>query len=137
MSWGYRSKNKFGAKRVTYDNHSFASKLEHAVYLLLKCREQTGEIEIIQCQAQVRLTKAEILYIPDFKCLDLKTKEVFYCEAKGMVQDRFALIKKLWKHYSKHKLEIWSGSHTRPFLKEIIVPVESDNIDETTKNDHK
>lgn len=129
MGYWHRGRNKFGAKRVVYDNKNFASKLEAAVYHILK---QNENIEILQCQARVKLTKAEIVYIPDFKCQDKRTGEVFYIEAKGTIGERYAIIRKLWKFYGPCRLIEYRGTHKRPFIYETIVPVES-NFDETDK----
>jgi hypothetical protein len=114
MAW--QKRNKYSAVRVTYDNHNFASKLEAAVYTILRANE---DLEI-QCQDHILLTNAEIKYIPDFKCTNKKTDEVFWAEAKGMVTPEFNIKKKLWKFYGPGPLHIYKGSHTRPFLSEII-----------------
>lgn len=118
----YRKSNKFGNIKCSLDGHSFGSKLEQSVYQLLKLRAASGELEILQTQDHVYLTKARIAYVPDFKCRDLKSGEFFWVEAKGFESPRWPTIKKLWKHYGLGKLEIWKGSHTRPYLDEIICP---------------
>lgn len=103
--------------------HSHASKLEGAVCAMLQLRQRAGEIEIIQIQDYVKLTLAEIVYIPDFKCMDLKNKSFFWAEAKGsFVSERWPTIKKLWKFYGPGKLEIWGGSYSRLNVIEEIVP---------------
>lgn len=129
MGWGY---NKYHSKRVQYDNHNFSSKLEAAVYQLLK---QDPNIEILQCQARVKLTKAEIIYIPDFKCLDKSTNKIFFCEAKGVETSDWQIKLKLWRFYGPAKLHIYKGSHIKPYLKEIVIP-EGYNIDDATKEPH-
>lgn len=113
---------KYKSQRVCYDGHNFASKLEASVYTILKSRENAGEIEILQCQDHVYLTNARIHYIPDFKCLYVKTNEIFHCEAKGYEDPKWPMKKKLWKFYGPNKLEIWKGTHLRPYLDEIVVP---------------
>lgn len=128
MAWGRGFKQKYGAKRVTNDGYSFSSKLESAVYTILKAREQAGELKVLRTQAQYHLTKARILYKPDFECLDLKTNEIFYVESKGFETPEWRIKLRLWKCYATHKLEIWKGSHSRPYLDEIITP--EINIDE-------
>ena len=130
MAWSkFRGGNKFGAKRVQYDNFTFASKLEASVYQLLKL---DPNIEIVQCQARVKLTKAEIVYIPDFKCLDKTTNETFYVEAKGIEGERYIIIRKLWKFYGECPLIVYKGSHLNPRLYETITPETSS--DEVTTN---
>lgn len=127
MAWGKRSKNKFNAEKVTYDNFTFHSKLEASVYTMLKSRVNSGEIEIIQNQDHIYLTKARILYIPDFKCQFVKTGEIFWVEAKGYEDPKWPMKKKLWKFYGPGILEIWRGTYQRPFLDEVITPQMGDD----------
>lgn len=124
MAWNpRRSKNNpYGATQITTDGYSFASKLESAVYTVLKSRQNAGELEIVQVQDHVYLTRARIHYIPDFKCKCLKTGEFFWVEAKGYANDVWPTKKKLWKFYGPGKLEIWKGDFRRPFLDEEIIP---------------
>ena len=88
------------------DGHSFASKLEAAVYQLLMFRERAGEIKIVQLQSRVYLTDSRILYIPDFQCLNLKAENVFFVEAKGFETPDWKIKKRLWEHYGPAPLEI-------------------------------
>lgn len=113
-------KNKYRNEKITHDSFSFASKLEASVYTIIKSRENAGEIEFIQHQDHVYLTRARIHYIPDFKCRDKKTGEIFWIEAKGYANDRWPMKKKLWKFYGPGRLEIWMGSHLRPYLDEVV-----------------
>lgn len=122
MSAWNRAKGKFGNQRVETDGYSFASKLEASVYQILKLREKAGELKILQAQDHVYLTDARIGYIPDFKCEDLITGLDFWVEAKGYASDVWPLKKKLWKFYGPGKLEVWKGTHQRPFLDETITP---------------
>lgn len=132
MAWGKR--NKYNATKVSYDNFSFASKLEASVYTMLKSRENAGEIKIIQHQDHVYLTKARIHYIPDFKCLDVKTNAIFWVEAKGYEDPKWPMKKKLWKFYGPGTLEIYKGTHLRPFIDEIITPTEIGTNEDETNN---
>jgi len=111
---------KYGNKKIQNDGHSFSSKLEASVYTLLKIREVAGEIEILQCQDHIYLTEARILYIADFKCIHKTSKEEFWVEAKGYETPEWRIKLRLWKHYGPGKLEIYKGSHIRPYLYETI-----------------
>lgn len=113
-------KNKYGATRVEYDNHSFSSKLEASVYTMLKVRENAGEIKDIKAQISIYLTEAKIQYIVDFMFIDVKTGSNIYCEAKGMETSSWRIKRKLWMFYGPGPLEIYKGTHLRPFLHEII-----------------
>ena len=103
-------------------NHSHASKLESSVCQMIQLREKAGELKLIQVQAKVYLTRARIGYIPDFLCTDLRTGGDLFVEAKGWPNDTWPIKKKLWKYYGPAPLEIWTGSHLRPVLDEVIVP---------------
>jgi hypothetical protein len=114
--------NKYKSRRVSYDYHNFSSKLEASVYTILKSRENAGEIRIIQVQDHVYLTEARVLYVCDFKCLNLKTNDFIWVEAKGVEIPTWILKKKLWTFYGPGLLQIYKGSFQRPFIHEEIWP---------------
>lgn len=105
----------------------FASKLEGAVYDHLWLREKAGEIKIIQCQKHVKLTRAEIVCIPDFYVLDILSGEPFFVEAKGCESERWLIVRKLWRKYGPGKLEIFKGTYKKIYLAETIIPDLEDN----------
>lgn len=127
MHWGKRRKGQ--TKKIGNTpsrcslGHSHRSKLESAVCAILQLRERGGELKLVQTEDHIYLTRARIGYIPDFKCIDLKTGLYFWVEAKGYPNDRWPMKKKLWKFYGPGRLEIWTGTHQRPQLSETIVPV--------------
>ena len=116
MQFGMRTMNKYRAKRVG----NFASKLEAAVYDLLKMREECGEITGLKCQVEIKLTKANIIYKPDFAFIE--NHQAAYAEAKGFETQAWRLKKRLWEHYGPGPLYIYSGSYHRPSLVETIIP---------------
>lgn len=103
-------------------NHSHRSKLESSVCQILHLRQAAGEIKVLQAEDHVFLTEARIGCVPDFKCQFVLTGETFWVEAKGFANDRWPIIKKLWKYYGPGLLEIWGGSHLNPKLMETIDP---------------
>jgi hypothetical protein len=105
-------------KKVSHVGFSFASKLEAAVYDILK---SDALIKEIQPQDIVYLTDARILYKPDFKCLG-QLANVFWVEAKGYETPEWRIKRRLWMHYGPGPLYIYMGSHTRPTLKEVLSP---------------
>lgn len=107
---------------VCAKGHSHRSKLESSVCQILQLRERAGEIKILQVEDHVYLTLAKISYVVDWRCEYVKSKEIFWVEAKGYGNDRWPMKKKLWKHYGPGALEIWMGSHEKPYLAETIVP---------------
>lgn len=113
-------KSKLGNTRVRLDGYSFASKLEASVYLRLKISLTAGKLKILEHQPRVHLTEARILYIPDFKCLDLQTNEIFFVEAKGFETPDWKIKKRLWEKYGPASLHIWRGTYSRPFLERVL-----------------
>jgi hypothetical protein len=113
MGW-----NKYNAKRIIVHGKSFPSKAEASHYGQLLLRLRAGEIMELECQPTVRLTDAGISYKPDFKYFENSLP--VWCEVKGVITDRFRLIKKLWKFYGPGPLEIWIGGR----LSETIIPKE-------------
>lgn len=124
MPWPRRT-TRLGNTRIQHAGRSFHSKLEAAVYDLLQLRQKAGEIQEIHCQDHIYLSDARIGCIPDFKC-QRPDGSTFWVEAKGFPNDRWPIIKKLWKHYGPGTLEIWRGTYAKPKIDEIIVPVKRD-----------
>lgn len=112
--------NKYHNQKVSYDNFSFASKLEAALYQFLKLREKSGEISDIKCQETVYLTKARIIYKPDFSFV-MNDKKVF-AESKGFETSDWRIKRRLWQHYGPGNLEIYKGSAARLTLHETLTP---------------
>lgn len=116
------TRSKFGNKKTVIDGHAFSSKLEGAVYQLLKLREKAGELELVKLQGLTYLTRSRILYKPDFECIDNATGRHFWVEAKGAITPVWMIKKRLWKNYGPGRLEVWKGTSVRPILDEIIIP---------------
>lgn len=114
-----RTGHKYGAVKQELDGHSFQSKLEAAVYSLLKLRLRGGEIISIQVQDTIPLSLAKIAYIADFKC-EKQDGSYIWVEAKGVDTPSWRLKRRLWKSYGPGPLEIWKGSHVKPFLFEVL-----------------
>lgn len=120
-----RRKNYLGATKVVVDGHKFPSKLEAAVYLMLKRKFDDGLLLAIELQDKVYLTDAKILFKPDFRVTALDGSH-YWVEAKGKVLPVFGIKKRLWKCYGPGDLHIYKGSYTKPKLDEIVKgPVQS------------
>jgi hypothetical protein len=113
---------KYGNKKVNYDGYSFGSKLEASIYAIIKQQEELKKWKLWNVQDHVNLTKANILYIADFKCFDLETKKHFWVEAKGFETSDWRIKRRLWSWYGPGDLLIYKGSHARPFLHETLTP---------------
>lgn len=112
--------NKYNAKRVTYESRSFGSQLERSVFLVLKSKEDAGEISELRTQEQLYLTRAKIGYKVDFSFINKQTGKKEFTEAKGLEGERWRVIKKLWPYYGFGPLHVWKGSHQNPRLYETI-----------------
>lgn len=114
----FRSFNKYNAKRV----NGFGSRLENAVYELLKLREKNGEISEIKCQQKVVLqdgpSDVRIAWNVDFSFI--KGGRLWYAEAKGVECGEYKLKLKLFRFKKIAPLEIWKGTWQRPYLAEVI-----------------
>lgn len=110
----------YGAKSVD----GFPSKLEKAVYDLLKLREITGEIEDIKRQETVVLQDGpqnmRITWRVDFSFIDVKTGKKVYAEAKGYPTEVYALKLKMFRKNPPGRLEIYKGTYKNPILTEVI-----------------
>lgn len=123
-----RAARQFNNQKIETCGYSFSSKLEAAVFMILKCRQQEGEISDIQVQDHVLIcgpqghecnSKCKIEYIADFKCTK-PDGSVIHVEAKGYENERWPMKRRLWMHWGPNPLEVWKGNHTRPFLEEIL-----------------
>ena len=128
---------KYRNQKVQYDGHSFASKLEAAVYQTLKLREKAREIDITNCQQHVYLTQARIPYIVDFRIFDYSINDFAYVEAKGFETPEWRIKKKLWSYYGPGQLEIYRGSEKKHFLDETLKVKESDHTVQCPACNHR
>lgn len=116
----FRRRNKFKAVRTG----GMASKLEYAVFCILKFREKSGEIKDIKSQVPVLLQSGDKLTRISWKCdfgfIDVKSGATVFAEAKGLEDQNFKLKLRLYRKVRTEKLEIWRGSYTKPFLSEVI-----------------
>lgn len=122
-----RKRHKYRATKVTVSEGTFPSKLEFTVFKLLKLRELAQEIADIVRYPSVQLrAKCSVCggkamnYKVDMCYRDLKTNEVIYVEAKGAEDKTYRRNRAQWKKTGPGKLEVWSGTYLRPFLKEVV-----------------
>jgi hypothetical protein len=116
--------SKYQNQKITSQTtgRSFGSKLEANLFELLLLRERAGEIKELKQQVRVPLTKAEIVYIPDFSYILTATEIKEYAEAKGFETDAWRIKRRLWMHYGPGTLKVYKARGTTPFLFETIVP---------------
>lgn len=111
--WG--KTNKYKNSKTERSGRSFDSKFEAAVFDLFSSA-------VVQQQECIYLTKAKILYKPDFTCEDPVTKEKFWVEAKGYETSLWRLKLKLWRHYGPGPLHIYKGDYKKPIHTETVIP---------------
>ena len=98
---------------------TFDSGLERDLYLLLKNDPEVAEVQI---KASVHLTRAKILYKPDYKVLGRNGVE-WFCEAKGFEDEKWRIKRRLWMHYGPGELRIYHRQGKKGIvLHEVIVP---------------
>lgn len=120
---------KFKNKKTKFNEYLFDSRLETTVFQYLKAMEAKGEISNIRVKPNVRLTLAKIKCIPDFVVTDTVSGLDEYYEAKGFVQPRWRVIKKLWEWYGPGVLHVVSGSYKRLIFEDPIIPKVGNLID--------
>jgi hypothetical protein len=114
--------NKYNAKRADYDGRSFHSQGERDCYVYLKLLERAGEIDSIECQVTTRFPIKGLTHKTDFKYFDLKLQETVWAEFKGMEDQRWRDIKKVWRYCGPGRLREYKGRGTRIFVSEEIIP---------------
>ena len=102
--------NKFKNKRVKNVFGNFASKLEYKHYLLLKAKEQKGEINSLKKQVRIKLGKSKeckVYYVADFVFYDNIEKIWVVMDSKGKPTDTFK-VKYKWvlDTYSNFRFDI-------------------------------
>jgi len=114
------SYNKYHAKKAHRAGRSFDSKAEASLYDMLWLREKAGEITELKCQVQIHLTRARIIYKPDFSFIE--NDKLIYAEFKGFSTAIWALKKRLYKVYGPGPLRIYGGKAGYVRFTEEIIP---------------
>ena len=116
-----RAENYGAIQSLCTLGHSHRSQLETAVCGIIQFRQRAGEIELLQVEDHI-LISGWFGYVADFKVRDCKTNAIFWIEAKGFGNDKWALTRKGWGYAGPGKLEVWGGDYHRPILVEVIIP---------------
>jgi len=128
--------HKYHAKKVSHAGYSFGSKLEASVFDLLNLMIATGEYKDLEIQPHVKMTRAKILFIPDFAMTDVATGKKVYIEAKGVETPVYRIKRRLWEAgYGPGMLHVYRGSYKNPKLFETITPKEITNGDSEFEGD--
>ena len=90
--------NKFKNKRVKNNLGNFASKLEYKHFLLLKAKEQKGDISHLKKQVRIKLgnsKECKVYYVADFVFYDNINQIWVVMDSKGKPTDTFK-VKYKW-----------------------------------------
>ena len=102
--------NKFKNHKVKNILGSFDSKLEYKHYLLLKAKEQKGDISHLKRQVRIKLGVAKeckVYYIADFVYYDNIDKIWVVADSKGVATDTFKVkLKWLLDSYSNFRFDL-------------------------------
>lgn len=102
--------NKFKNHRVKNILGSFASKLEYKHFLLLKTKEQKGDISHLKKQVRIKLGRSKeckVYYVADFVYYDNIDKIWVVMDSKGKPTDTFKVkFKWLLDTYSNFRFDI-------------------------------
>lgn len=103
---------KYGNTPIRHSGRYFSSKGEAGLFDYLTALEQNGEIREIECQVQVLLSRARIVYKPDFRAISTKTSSPVYFEYKGFETPEWRLKRRLWIAYGPGPLRVYKGYGT-------------------------
>ena len=102
--------NKFKNKRVKNNLGNFASKLEYKHFLLLKSKEQKGDISHLKKQVRIKLGKSKeckVYYVADFVFYDNIENIWVVADSKGVATDTFKVkLKWLLDSYSNFRFDL-------------------------------
>jgi len=96
-----RRRNKFGVSPAadrTWKGKKYASKAEMQYAMHLDNMMRAGQLSDVAEQPRYKMTKAKIVYVPDFLVTDAGGSR--WCvDVKGAETDVFRLKKRLWRFY--------------------------------------
>jgi len=128
MGW-YLKGHKFNAVRTEVDGIKFASKGEAQLYEYLKLCQLGKQCEIIDLQPKVYLTKARILYKPDFRVrIDHELLTIaphdtdIFIEFKGQETPNWRLKRKLYAYYGEIPLVVIKKKGNNFLVNEYLCP---------------
>ena len=102
--------NKFKNKRVKNNLGNFASKLEYKHFLLLKAKEQKGDISHLKKQVRIKLGRSKeckVYYVADFVYYDNINEIWVVMDSKGVATDTFKVkLKWLLDSYSNFRFDL-------------------------------
>jgi len=95
----FPKRNKYG-NRIIKDpvtgKKAYDSKLECRYHCQLIIREKAGEIKDVKQWPSVELLP-DIRYKPDFYYVDVDSGHEIWVDTKGVIGERYRIIKKLWR----------------------------------------
>jgi hypothetical protein len=123
----FQKKHKFGARRTFCSiGHHHPSALEASVCEILILREKAGDIRNLKYQQTVHLAYG-VKWKIDWAFEQGPKWISSFAEAKGADTSDFKLKLRMFREGAGDgPLELWRGTHKRPYLEKIIIPKEKD-----------
>lgn len=115
-----RPRSKYRAVATIVDGIRFASKAEARRWSQLRLLERAGEISDLVTQPKYQLTRAKLPYKADFQYSECG--KVYAEDVKGVVTERFSIIKRLWRHYGVCILRVTKARGSGFIVADEIVP---------------
>lgn len=122
MTWGKKPRNKYGNKKVEEGGRQWGSQGEKSLMTYLFLLEKAGEIKDIKQQDHVKLTRAEILYIADYRVYNIINEQFEWYEFKGFPTSDWKIKRRLWTCYGPGLLHIFGGNWKNIKHMETIIP---------------
>ncbi len=101
---------------------AFPSRLEAAVFEILRLRVIAGELDMLTRYDKVKFPEAMTSWTIDFWAIDTKTDKPVWIEAKGMRCSKWVHFEKCWQKYGPGPLILYQGDYRSPVERAPIYP---------------
>jgi hypothetical protein len=113
---------KYKQARATLRGESFPSKLEAAVFEILRLRVAAGQLDMLTRYDKVSFLDGFVSWSIDFWAIETKTSSPVWIEAKGYKCQKWRLFEKVWKDRGPGKLVLYMGDYRNPTEMPPIIP---------------
>lgn len=113
---------KYKQTRSISRGESFPSKLEGAVFELLRLRVAAGELDMLTRYEKVSFLDGFVSWSIDFWAIETETNTPVWIEAKGMKCQKWKLFERVWRDRGPGKLVLYMGDYRSPQEMPPIIP---------------
>lgn len=122
-----KKRSKYNAQSTLVDGLHFPSKLEAAVWCMLKQLQKVDDIRNVTRYPSVKLPggvtwKIDFAYVGFFAKTNRGMWLPCYAEAKGVETADYKVKLKLFEEFGDRPLHIWKGTHKKPYLWKTVIP---------------